>query len=334
MDNTKEFVVSVGDAMGLDIDTKNLIFDADTNIKTDFKLDSSSKEIKGGKGSQIQYVYNYDKKLTASIEDSQVKESYIALSNGVPIVEELAEFFNKDEEHEVKNGNITLDEIPSNTKVFVKTNNGEKIYTKEATGNKVNIPEVENGEIVYCTYQIKESMDTISIDGDKFGKTIKLVLKFTMSKQDADNYKEVEITIPRFKITSKVDLALQHDGVSTSKIEGKAMSFGKNHYAKIKIREVNKAKVSITAMNTQKEIVLNKGEKYVPVVYGTRGGVYAPSTLKSDLYTITSEDSKIATVTPLGEISYVAEGETMLTFKLKDNEHIKEFAEVICNPIS
>ncbi|WP_061328769.1 hypothetical protein [Clostridium botulinum] len=331
MDNTKEFLVSVGDVMGRDINTQALLFDAQTLIKSDVKISSSEKEINGGEGSLTQYIYDYAKKIAVEIEDSQVREGFIALCNGTEIVKKLENFYNKDEEHEVVKGKITLDAIPINGEVFVKSEDGETILTKTAIGSNVNIPEFKDGEMVRCTYQVKESVDTISIDGNKYGKTIELIMKFKMSRQGYDGYKEVEIVIPRFKITCNMDLNLQHDGVSTSKLTGKALAFGKNKYATIKIRRVDKEDEPIQKIYTESEIILNNGEKIAPKISGVRGGVYAPMPLDNSQITITSDKPAVAKVNNAGEVEYVAEGEAMLSIKLKNNEHVKTFAQVICN---
>ncbi|BAO04892.1 phage protein [Clostridium botulinum B str. Osaka05] len=332
MDNTKEFLVSVGDVMGFDIDTGALLFDAQTLIKSDIKISSSNKEIKGGKGSLTQYQFDYDKKCDVELEESQVKEAFMALCNGTEIIRELDTFYNRDEEHEIEKGKITLDSAPINGEVFIKSEDGETILTKTAIGKNVNIPDFKDGETVFCTYQVKESVDTITIDGKKFGKTIKLVMSFTMSRQGHDGYKEVEIVIPRYKITSNMELNLQHDGVSTSKLSGKALAFGKGKYAKIKIRRVDSQDDPIQSLFTEAEIILNSGEKIAPKIFAERGGVYKFMPLDISEFNITSDKPTVAKVNLTGEVEYVAEGEAMLSIKLKNNEHVKTFAQVICNP--
>ncbi|WP_125154442.1 hypothetical protein [Clostridium rectalis] len=331
MDNTKEFLISVGDVMGFDITTNALLFDAQTLIKSDFKISSSNKEIKGGYGSLTQYQFDYDKKCEVEIEDSQVKEAFIALTNGVEITRELDNFYNKDEEHIIENGKVTLNDTPISGEVFVKNADGEIILTKTAIGNNLNIPEFKDGETVFCTYQVRESLDTITIDGNKFGKTIRLVMSLKMSKQGHEGYKEIEIEIPRFKITSNIELSLQHDGASTSKLSGKALAFGKGKYAKIKIRRVDKANEPIQKIFTESEIILNPSEKAMLKIYGIRGGVYAPMIVDNSQVDLVLDNNKIAKITPSGEVEYLAEGKSMLTVKLKDNENVKTFSQVICN---
>ncbi|HDK7314285.1 TPA: hypothetical protein PTV97_003424 [Clostridium botulinum] len=331
MDNTKEFVVSVGNVMGFDIDTDALLFDAQTLIKSDIKQTASSKMINGGYGSLDQFEFSYNKKLEIDVEDSQFREAFFALCNGTEIKKELETFFNRNEEQEVANGEITLKNEPINGEVFVMSEDGETILTKTAIGKVVKVPEFKNGEITSCTYQVKESVDTITIDGSKYGKTIKLVISFIMSRQGYEGYKEVEVVIPRYKINSNMDINLTHDGVSTSKLSGKAMAYGKSQYAKIKIRRVDKKDEPIQRLWTETDIILNSGEKITPKVFAERGGTYAPMSLDSSLYTLSSDKASVAKVSSSGEIEYVGAGNAMITIKLKSNEHIFTFAQITCN---
>lgn len=331
MNNSKEFAVSVADCLGFDPDTDELLFKAKTLISSSLKQSVSNKEVTGGYGAAIQYEYNYGKKIEADVEDCQLKEAFLALANGVPIVTDLEDFYAYDEEIIIMGGKGTLQNTPI-AKVFVESEDGTTITTITPVGKDISIA-VPDKTVVYCSYQYNTSLDSISIDAEHYGKTIKLVLIAKVFRQEG-LYKELQITIPKYKIKGEMNFDFKDDGVSTTKLSGIALSYGHGQYAKIQLKRVdgNSAPVQQIAV-IDSEVALNSttaNSKLINTV-GIRGGMYSNVNVDLTDLTLTSSDIAVAKINSTTKsIEYVGAGHAIITVTMTSDPTIKDIVSVTC----
>lgn len=326
MDNSKEFQISVADVVGEDIETGQTLFVARTLLNSSLKQDVQNKEIQGGYGSKLQYEYDYGKKLTGDIEDCQFKETYMAMVNGQQIRTELSDFWIWEEKHTVKDGKITIDEIPLG-KVVVE--NEEEMLEVTPNNKEVAVPFKNDTEVI-CSYQYNTSVDTFDIDGEHFGKTIKVTYISRIFKKGG-LFKVMQIEIPRFKLAGGFEINLSHDGASTSKLSGKALEYN-GRYAKVKVKRVDGKQIPIQHLvSVEPEVNLNNTETETLSFIGIRGGLYGNIPISNSEINFISDDDSIATVDTNGVITYKSNGIANITASLKENTNVFDVIKVTCS---
>jgi len=332
MDNQKEFAVSVADALGFDPDTDELLFKAKTLISSSFKESVSNKEVTGGYAAAVQYEFDYGKKVEADIEDCQFKEAFLALANGNLIVSETQAFFAYDEEVTITGGTGTLANTPIGN-VIVESEDGTTLTTVTPTVKAIAVA-VPDGTVVNCTYQYNTSIDSVTIDGDHYGKTIKLVLIAKVFKPEG-LCKELQITIPKFKIKGEMNLDFKDDGVSTTKLSGQALAYGsKDVYAKIQMKRVDGEAVPIQQIAvTEPEIALNSTTATTKLIstIGIRGGVYGNVNVPLSDLTLSSSSTAVCSINGTTKaITYVGAGTATVTVQLTADSSVKDIINVTC----
>lgn len=319
MNNEKEFLISVADAIGRDPVTNAVLFTGRTLLNSSIKESVSSKEIVGGNGSKLQYEYEYGKKLESDTEDCQFKEAFFALANGVDIINELDDFYVK-ESLTVASGKVTVSQTPVGKVIIEKD---DDLLEITPTSKDVTVAYADGTEVI-ATYQYNTSVDTITIDGDHFGRTIDLTLIAKICNKNG-LFKELNIHIPKYKISGNIDLTLQHDGVSTTKLTGKALDDGTGRYAKIMIKKVDSTSIAYQQIAcTDSEISMAVSGTHQLEIIGIRGGVYSNVPINVSDCTFTSSDATKASVSAAGLISGVAAGTANITIELKSDATKKD----------
>jgi hypothetical protein len=326
--NEKNFLVSVADVVAKDIKTKDILFVGKTLINDSITESVSSQEVNGGFGNGLQYEYSYGKKLELSIEDCKFEPTFIALNNGVQIVTETNDFYAHGETVTLTNGTGTLANTPIG-KVYAELEDGTNIVVTP-TGDSITIGTTNQDVVV--TYQYSTSVDTISIDADKYAGSIEITLIGKIFN-DAGLSKELNIYVPKFKITGNMDLSFTAEGVMTSKLDGKALATNTGNYAKILLKSVNGNSVPVTQIAcTDAELTFTSSESKTLEVIGIRGGVYSNIVMSNanDL-NFTSSTPATATVDTTGKVTYVAAGNTEISISLKTNPAIKDIVNITCS---
>lgn len=297
LDN-KKFAVSVADALLFDDSCggEQLILSAKTLINSSITQAIQATTIYGGKGSQSQFEFNYQKEITVALEDSVFSPVYMAVQNGTNIVNELAKFYNTEEVLFDAQGVATLKGVPAGN-VQVAMEDGT-FMTVAATGSTVTIPTMAD-KTVPLTYAEEGMLDTITIDASSFPKSLKLVLKVDIF-DDNGLAEQMQIVIPKFKPDGALELSLTHDGVATSALAGKALSSG-GQYAKIAFKKVSQTEKPcfVALVPTPADIefsVLNNNTPVTVSVLGVRGGIYGNITLNNASLKWESSDDTVVTV--------------------------------------
>ncbi|HDK7176608.1 TPA: hypothetical protein PTV31_003226 [Clostridium botulinum] len=330
MENNKEFAVSVADAIIRDIKTKQIVMIGKALIDTGLKQAVQNKEVRGGFGNALQYEFSYNKVVSCEISSANFKEEYIAMNNGVPIVNEMAEYWNYSEEHRVKSKKITLDEAPiAGTNVYVELPN-KTIETVVPVGKTITLTTpVEDDAKVLCTYRVKNVIDTITIDTKHYPVAYELTLIAKVFDASGQT-KEMQIEIPEWKVQGNFDLNLKADDVTVPKISGKALEHN-GDYAVVKLKRVDGKEIPIQQIAvTEPEIEIGKSEQYIPQVIGIRGGVYGNVQIPLDRLDIKTSDALKVKVTPDNVLEGVAAGKSDITIALKDDPSKKDIMKAEC----
>lgn len=327
--NEKNFVVSVCDAIGKDIATGNILFVGKTLINSALKESVQSKEVTGGFGAALQYEFVYGKRLECDIEDCKFEPAFLALNNGVSIISETQKYFAHNEVVTLTNGTGSLANTPIG-KVYVELPDGTNQIVNTDNEKPINVG--TSSIDILCTYQYSTTVDTISIDSDKFPSTIELILISKVFNANGQS-KELQIYIPRYKISGEVDLAFTEDGVSSSKLSGKALATNTNNYAKIMMKTIGENSVPVTQIAcTEVEVTLENATTHTLEVIGIRGGVYGNKTMDNADLTFVSGDTDVVIVGEhTGVLTYVASGIAIIGISLTSNNSIKDIVEVTCN---
>lgn len=326
--NEKNFLVSVADVVARDIKTKDILFVGKTLINDSIKETVSSKEVNGGFGSALQYEYSYAKKLELSIEDCKFEPTFIALNNGVQIITENSDFYANGETVTLVNGVGTLANTPIG-KVYVELSDGTNQIIAPV-GDTITIGTIN--EDVVATYQYNTSVESISIDADKYASSIEITLIGKIFN-DAGLSKELNIVVPKFKITGNMDLSFTAEGVMTSKLDGKALATNTGNYAKILLKSVDGVSIPVTMIAcTDASLTLAVGATKTLEIIGIRGGVYGNIKMANvaDLNFV-SDTPATATVSTAGLVTNVAAGAAIITISLKTNANIKDVINVTCS---
>ncbi|HID0767924.1 TPA: hypothetical protein ACXDAZ_002453 [Clostridium botulinum] len=330
MENNKEFAVSVADAIIRDIKTKQIVMIGKALIDTGLKQAVQNKEVRGGFGNALQYEFSYNKVVSCEISSANFKEEYIAMNNGVPIVNQMAEYWNYSEEHKVKSKKVTLDEVPiAGTNVYVELPN-KTIETVVPVGKTITLTTpVEDDTKILCTYRVKNVIDTITIDTKHYPVAYELTLIAKVFDAGGQT-KEMQIEIPEWKVEGNFDLNLKADDVTVPKISGKALDHN-GDYAIVKMKRVDGKEIPIQQIAvTEPEIEIGKGEQYIPQVIGIRGGVYGNVQVPLDRLDIKSSDAAKIKVGTDNVLEGVAAGTSKITVSLKDDPSKKDIIEAEC----
>lgn len=296
----KQFLVSVADAYIIDETTDTMVLSGKALLNSSIEQAMQNSEIFAGKGSKLVFEYNYQKMLNYTIEDAEFNEAYICLQNNTTISQALADFYTDEFITLDNNGKGEVSEDPVGN-VYVKMENGQHL-TITPTGKEFVVSGME-GKEVFVAYRYKTTTDEIVIDASKFPKSYKLVLNGDIYNNNG-KYAEMQITTPKFKPDGALSIGLQHDGVSSSNLNGKAFADNKGNYAYINFKRIDQANIPLAMIAvTPSEVQLDAsitGDSEQLTVYGIRGGVYSNIIIEPSELTLTTDDDTIATVSPDG----------------------------------
>ncbi|OPH61717.1 hypothetical protein BC351_00300 [Paenibacillus ferrarius] len=305
------FLVSVADVIMRDPSNDTIVAKGKTLINTAFKQAVTNQEVRGGFGNGLAFTYSHDKKIDVSVEAANFEVGYIALNNGVGILNGLKDYFVTDELVTLVGGSGAVASTPVGS-VYVQKSDGS-ILTVTPTGKNFTLAGGANST-VYVSYQTSTSVDYISIDADKYPNAyeVTLIAKIFEGKGQVA---ELQIKIPQFKISGSFDLSLAAASVSTSKLEGSALVDTNGNYATVMIKPVGNTAVSYQAIAaTPAAVSLSAASPTSQItVYGIRGGIYANTVVTSGCTYVSSTPATCTVGASTGLITRVAAGSSTIT---------------------
>ncbi|WAX16594.1 hypothetical protein LC76P1_00157 [Lysinibacillus phage LC76P1] len=312
MAKENQFLTSVANVRLFDNTTGDLILNGKALLNSSMTQAIQNQAIYAGKGSKKVYELDYQKELTFAIEDATFSTTYIALQNGTKINRELAEYFTDEVVRLDASGKAKLNKVPVG-KVHVEQINGtfSQVVAGGTDGDEIEFLPMANKEVT-VVYPVSEMMDTITISGEEFPASVRMELNADI-RTNRGKFGEMIIDAPAFKPNGALELAMTHDGVASSSLEGSCLADNKGNYAYIKIHEIDQAQVQYTALASNPSKVqldaVNTPSVTVSVL-GIRGGNYNNVLLVNTDLTWTSEDQAVATVDANGVITIAAGAST------------------------
>lgn len=301
----KLFAVSTADALLLDPSNDTLVLKAKALLNSSMEQTMQSTDIYAGRGSQLQFVYNYQKVLAFTIEAADFSPVYLALQTGSDIKNKMSQYFTEELVQFDSSGKGTLSQTPIGN-VYVESPANH--VTKTPTGSVITDIAYANKEL-NVAYQYEAQVDALTINANDFPKAYKLILTSDIFNADGDKTFEQQIEVPRYKLDGALSLNLSHDSVAQFTLNGKALTDG-DMYATVKWLPVSKNSIKVSSLATDvSEVTLSVGETQAVNTLGIRGGGYSNITMKNADLTFTSDDELIATFVD-GVITAIGAGET------------------------
>lgn len=144
----KLFAVSVADVLLINESQDTLAVKGKALLSSSMEQTMQESEIFAGRGSQLQFTYNYQKVLAFSIEASDFSPAYMALQTGSQIKNELSNYFTEEKVSFDASGVGTLKQVPiGNVYVELPAN----YSTFVPTGSTITVPSLANKE-AYVSY--------------------------------------------------------------------------------------------------------------------------------------------------------------------------------------
>lgn len=302
----KLFAVSVADALLIDPDTDTLAVKGTALLSSSMEQTMQETELFAGRGSKLQFVYNYQKVLAFQIEASDFSPVYLALQTGSEIKRKMSKYFTEEKVEFDATGKGTLTQEPIGG-VYVELPSNHT--TKLAVGSVITDIAFAN-KALKVVYQFDAEVDELVIPANSFPKAYKLVLTSDIFDSNGDKAYEQQIIAPRYKLDGALSLNLTHDGVSQFTLNGKTLVDDDDNYAYIKWLDVKSNKVGVSMLATDpSEVTLAVSETQKVITYGVRGGGYSNVLMDNSKLNFTTDDPAVATFEN-GVITAVGAGET------------------------
>lgn len=314
----KDFVVSAADFAYYVNDV--LACTGTTNINSSISVSMQEKAVNAGKGNKLVFAYKYGREVKGSLEAANWELSFIAANVGQSIVEGLSDVYMLGECHDLTAGIATLDQTPVG-KVAIELPNGS-IVEITPTANTVDLTaQGLTTESIKATYMYNTTSKSVTIDAETSPMTGKLVLIADKHNNRVGKVGEVQVIIPSYQLDGNFDISFTPDGVTSTKLEGKALAVegdkcadGSAVYAYIK--EITDASTTVAVSDiaaTPSVTSLAVSATKTISVLGLKGGLYRPVELDNADCTFVSSTPATATVSADGVITGVATGTTTIT---------------------
>lgn len=304
------FLTSVANVRLFHPITEDLILNGKIMLNTSMTQAIQNQAIYAGKGSKKVFELDYQKEITFAIEDAGFSLIYLALQNGTDISHVLTDYFTEELVVLDATGLGKINGTPVG-KLQVEQNDGTFAQFDANAQGEFTVPTMANKE-VQVVYAISEMMDVIEISGEKFPNALKMELN-TDLRSSSGKVGEVIIDVPQFKPNGAMELSMTHDGVSSSSLEGSALSDSKGNYAYVKIHRMEGQDIVVNSLASNPSLIIfdsqDVNEPVTPRVVGIRGSGMGIVQMKNEDLTWESLDTAVATVDNTGKIE-MASGAT------------------------
>ena len=304
-----QYVVGVASVLIKDTTNDIVVLKGKTLLNSALSQSIQNTEITGGPGNKLLYDWAYGKKLEVKIEDAAWDEMYLALNNGVSIVNGSKNIYIYDESVVLTAGVGSVVQTPVGN-VYVEKTDGTFVTVTPSTKSIT----VAGGAAttVKCTYRYATTVDSITVDADTFPTAYELTL-FSEIVNGAGKVADLQIVIPSFKISGSAEINFGATSASTSKLDGKALADSSGNYAYIYIDPVSATIDYAQIAVTPGSVALTTGETQQLSIIGIRGGNYANVTILPADCSFVSGTTATCTVNAGGLITFAGAGVSTVT---------------------
>jgi hypothetical protein len=344
---TKRFLTSVADVFAYD-DSDNIVFTAKTLLDSSMDVTLGSTPIRGGRGSQLQYIFYHTAEMKFTLTDTQFNLAMLASTvgksygTGVDVYQEEDVTLNGSGTGSVTDTPLGWDGgataygwATSPLGVTERVTFATKSFTVAAgagaSGQK------------WCVryYALNSAANYFTIDANIIPKVVKLVMETQLNSADVTTNKigVVQLIVPRATLSGAFNIAMKADGVSTTPLTANALAFTEStttgagctnapYYAKL-IEIIDSANWydNVIALAIQGgDFALTHPATSTLVVWAipSGGGAAFPAPLggQLDFASVTGATATINATT--GVVTTVAGGTTLLTVHIHDKSTVED----------
>jgi hypothetical protein len=227
----KLFMVSVADYYMYDGD-QNLLAAGKTLSESTMELAVTSKDVRGGKGAPLQYIYFNSPDMNITLTDTQFNLPFLSMSVGESIANSANVW--KEENVTLSAGLVgTVLGTPAgflgNTTKYAWVSHADGSMERLAfTGQTFTSLTGTSGEVVCARfYESDASAKEITIPANIIPSIITLVLDAQLASSDESTnvVGSVQIVLPKVQLTGGFSLSMTMDGVSTTPLKARALSY-------------------------------------------------------------------------------------------------------------
>jgi len=232
----KKFLFGVGDVIGMQ--DNNVVFYGKTLLDSGIEISTSSTEVRGGQGNQLQAIYYHTGTLNATITDTQFSLPLIALNTGASIssggnVWTYQTITTADGKGTLIDG-ITNADVASidgaNKSVYVEYEG--TYYTLELDSGAVTFtttPTIPNGTVLCVAFlEVKNSAQSIIIPANIVPDRVRLYITANLSGDTTGSSGFIgtaTVEIPIFQLSGAQTIAMTADGVANTPLSGMAIAY-------------------------------------------------------------------------------------------------------------
>lgn len=309
------FVVTVADCMLRDVEKDMIVLKSKTLLNSNVSFSVEETEIRGGKFHRLLYTYNHSKTGEITLEDAAWKLESLAINSGAEFQKQLTDVYVFEERvvlDETGKGTVKNKTPISGSSAYVQVDN-RTIITKNFTGSNFDMGAAYANKEVYVTYKYNDTVDVLTIEGEKFPKSYELTMEFEIYDAKYGIREKVLLIFPAFKPSGNFEIGFASDTPSTSSMNGKVLD-SNGVYGSVKVIPVAEADISYTSIAADTGLIeLSSDEEYTLTVYGTRSGMYGNVALNNSNLEFESSNESVATVDSAGLVEYVGDGTAYIT---------------------
>ncbi len=227
----KLFMVSVADYYMYDGD-QNLLAAGKTLSESTMELAVNSTDVRGGKGAPLQYIYFNSPDMNITLTDTQFNLPFISLSTG----ESIATGANVWTEENVtlnssKQGTVVgtpAGFLGSTTKyAWVTHSDGSTERLSFSTATFTSATGTDGEVVCVRYYETDAAAKEVTIPANIIPSIVTLVLdaQLASSEESTNIVGSVQIVLPKVQLTGGFSLTMTMDGVSTTPLTARALSY-------------------------------------------------------------------------------------------------------------
>lgn len=232
----KKFLTSVADAYIYD-SSDNLLATGKTLLDSSIEVTLSNKEVRGGRGNQLQYNYFQTAAMNITINDTQWNLAFIALNGGVDVVTGTNIY--AEETVTLTSGGagvvvgtpIAIQGTTIYGWVTLENGNVERVTF---SGKNFTASGGTSGDVVCVRYfNTNSAARSVTINANIIPKIARIVLDAQLASSDVSTnvIGKVEIIIPKAQISGAFSIAMTPDGVASTPLKASALAYSQTSTA-------------------------------------------------------------------------------------------------------
>ena len=226
---TKNFVVSTADIFAYD-ESENLLFRGITLLDSSITTKLAATDVRGGKGSSLQYVYYHSPDMSIVVNDCQWNLDFLANTVGSSI--NVGNNIYASENVVLTSGSGSVIGTP-----LAQPGDGAILYgwvtdsagtvgTVVFTGKAFTYGSTSQTVCVRY-YALNSASKQVTITSNFIPKVVKLIMSAQLASPDSASniIGELQVVIPKASLSGNFTINLKADGVASTQVEMRALAY-------------------------------------------------------------------------------------------------------------